>query len=624
VKKYILGIVVSCLSAFMLCGIVQAESVTPEQYLKTIDMTIDLSKDETLFIPRLFIGTTDFTTGIETKEVETFEELAIPRSVSWRLGSQLILQTPQGLKAYLRFDASFTLLYEYDFTTHSLRELRRLPTGASEHDDTLRLYSYQRAYGIKEKENNKTVYSMYSLDDGRLLGKSYNAPRFSYWKVDYYNNQFLNPNLLFWNKVDQPFSEIYYSEGFGPQKKSVQLPLHTEWVIRVGKKTFTQKIADRRDVITVTENGKTTALLDKPGVHGMGLFSPNEKYFIFSEEYTKSATKDKTIIRVYDIKQGKIVKSIQTMYAADINDLVWFGDDVIVIEHWFSSPSTYKMVYYHLPTGISSIAQNERSVHEFKAGSYYYHVDEAKLLSYANPIRVTIDGVQLKYTGQGAFRSGSDKLIYVPLQDFVASAGGTVVEGNGNYSVTIKGKTAVFNTKDDKQNIRFGNTLFISAKKLSDTFSYFLRSTDLDTGHHNDRISLESIDSKSLLNGVTKAKLTWGMELEQLLALFPKSEKMEDGGYTFVRGYEAYFTNNRLNRVVITEQYYLTEKGIQIGNSPNLVKKRYSEKEAVALGSEQQQQQYDYGDESIQFNFHTVDYFGSPLVRLKEIILSHR
>ncbi|TVY02117.1 hypothetical protein [Cohnella terricola] len=499
----------------------------------TITYEYLLNNEHTLAIPTVFVNTYDYSTGKFNEERLPQPQYAIAIDEDTELnyssaaknldtgGRQEgnIIQLKKGtvsvwidqhqmLVSGKKPGAVEFRVMEFNLATRKLSVVNKF-TSTSKY--SVRLYPDFKGYTFTpaDKLNNdslslKTIV-VFSLETNREIAKVANQPRPSSWhKI---NNGKFDREPASNSMIIQEFTKAQTTPKeidslFIVTDTATRIPYHAKvyelfadgrkvelhqpkenpgihWVKQVGAIKYVSYTdpSTKNRMIGYYKGNKIVPISSGNGYYQPSIsFSPNNKYMIFSEKEidpkTKKAVK-KFTTTVVDLATVKVLYKLPPLEKYEVeNNYEWVTDEIVNISFYSEKPLKR---YLHIPSGITTLESHmprPSGYFTFSKSKFAYDGNYSELLNPEDPFAIVIDGKPMTYSGQGPFRMATSDIKsewYVPLREFAAAAGATVVDNANGWQVS-RGTHTV--QADKKKSITFKGTVYVPLAELTEHLGF--------------------------------------------------------------------------------------------------------------------------------------------------------
>ncbi|MGG4400470.1 hypothetical protein ABEW61_10105 [Paenibacillus amylolyticus] len=431
------------------------------------------------------MSTTSFDTGERMNEKFTFNQPPIKNmkkssiDLNWRnRGQGELTMTPAGLKAYGIIDPEDGVggvLFEFNLKTETLRKVVDLPT-----DATVFVYPSAGAYMLESNSIRNPASYLYRITDSKPIPTATRYPdrfsgvgeRFMPWFKKYpgYGTHIISStdskNPTMFTLIDGQLkklaiqasteeSNIGYTRRIIPFKKE-QLELYMPH-------TYTP-FSENTTTLSYTK-GKKKKILFKGKGYLMTFMSPNQKYMLLSQEIVEKGKLQQLRMYLYDLSgEPKLVREIKPHYGLGSRDVVWFSDDLMMINYSTGMPNTFPPVFYSV-TSDYAIPADDQTFMFYKSYShpenYWDNFSYEQLNSLNDPVPFIYNGKYLVFKGQGPFSLKGKT--YFPIKAFAEQTGVTLTTDATHVNLTKDNNAVTLFKKDLPKS--FGN-LYMSTGDL--------------------------------------------------------------------------------------------------------------------------------------------------------------
>jgi len=473
-----------------------------------------LNNERTLAIPTVFVNTYDYSTGSYNEERLPQPQYAIAvdkdtelnyRSAAKNLetGGRKeghIIQLKRGLisvwidhhqlliSGKKPREVQFRVM-EFNLSTRKLSVINKF---TSTSNMSVELYPEFKGYTFTpaDKLNNdslshKTIV-VYSLETNREIAKVASQPQLSSWHKITKGNFDREPASD--SLIVQEFTKAQksskafelFADGRKVELQQPKVSPGIHWVKQVGGIKYVSYAdpSTKKRMIGYYKGNKIVPISSGNGYYQPSLsFSPNNKHMIFAEQEIdpkKNKAVKKFATSVVDLATAKVLYKLPPFEKYEVeNSYEWVTDEIVYIGFYFSNKPQNR--FLHIPSGITTIESHmprTSGYFYFSKSRFSYDGDYSELLNPEDPFAIVIDGKPMTYSGQGPFRmttSDIESEWYVPLREFAAAAGATVVDNANGWQVS-RGTHQVQTEK--KKAVTFKGTVFVPLAELTEHLGF--------------------------------------------------------------------------------------------------------------------------------------------------------
>lgn len=338
--------------------------------------------------------------------------------------------TPTGVKSYLYLEAEskdkrVLTIYEYDIKKETLKKIvdvkKEKLVGYARAYPTLGVYIIRRngedeVYSIA---SNKLLYKggLNKFYGYGLVTKPTTPPVFRE-KINYFDYI-----LTDWSSGS---GAKYYKISYGGKRTKLtvdpsyvnsyhdyDIPVDSKAKINV-KSEFIRH--NNWDFTVTWTNGKIskTLLKDIRLKHMTASVSPTGKYLILYATKKENDTLSH-MIYLYDLKNQKWIKKFNSPYGFEIYKIIWFSDNLLLLNFETSNPGRYSPLFYTIDNDLFLKSNRIFISYSFDDEYFYDDFNYDGLLSLNRPNSLVVEDQYIVYSKQGTFYFNGKS--YIPLDD---------------------------------------------------------------------------------------------------------------------------------------------------------------------------------------------------------------
>lgn len=371
--------------------------------------------------------------------------------------------TPMGLKAYGILDpedGNGGALYEFNLKTKTLRKVADFPSDAQ-----IFVYPSAGAYMLESNSIRKPMSYLYRIADGKPIPTTTRYPnrfsgvgeRFMPWftQLPSYGTHIIASNdekdPSRFTLVDGQRKKLTIKGSTDESKKDYTLkiiPFKNEKLELYMPHTYTP-FSNNTSTLSYTKGKKKINLFKGKG-YIMTFMSPNQKYMLLSQEIEDKGKLQQLRMYLYDLSdEPKLVREIKPHYGLGSRDVVWFSDDLMMINYSTGMPNTFPPMFYSITSDNAMPADDQTFLFYYSydhRDNYWDNFSYDGLNSLNDPVPFIYNGEYLTFKGQGSFTMKGKT--YFPVQAFADQVGVTVTTNathitltKNSYSVTLLKKS---------------------------------------------------------------------------------------------------------------------------------------------------------------------------------------